>query len=297
MGASSYTDPEMGSECKRYWFADLMADGWIPADADPSTLLERMSKYGLSMHRNPSWEDAVTSGFCQSNGEYISILRELCIRWSQDEVRQYNSSKEAQLLKLVLILRETDTMISRVSEQITSWQGMLRYMIDLPQLETAGESLSLCQAGGGDDGISLLTRDLVCMRASRSRLAQDIAARAEEIIPNCSALVGPLVASRICSAAGGLTRLARMPASAIQIIGAKNAFFSHRATGSPPPKHGLIFEHKRIHAAPKRLRGRVARTVSANLAIASRIDCYRGLLDREFIERAEVRIEKAGRRS
>lgn len=298
MYSSPIADSDVGREVKRYWFGDLLDGNWVPADMDHQSLLERIRQYRHVMCSRPTWEDAVSCGFCRDQHEYLSILRDLSIRLSQDEIRRYNSSEEARLMKLVLILRETDLLISRLSEQLLGWQEMIHTAIDT---ETHAASSGAVRPDQdplmAQDGISQISRDLVRMRGSRSRLAQDIAVRCEGLLPNCSTLVGPLVAARILSAAGGLTRLARMPASAIQILGAKNAFFSHRLTGSPPPKHGLIFEHKRVHVAPRKVRGRIARTLAANLAIASRIDCYRGLIDPVFLEKAETRIEKAGRRS
>ncbi|MFH0967141.1 MAG: RNA-processing protein [Methanobacteriota archaeon] len=297
MGSPLIADSDMERDIKRYWFGDLVDECWLPADKDPDSLLERMRQHHLVMCSRPSWKEAVLCGFCRDQDEYLSILRDLGVRWSQDTVQRYNSSDEARLIKLVLILRETDLMISRVSEQLTAWQDMIRGDIHAGSSVVMRIESDSLKSDRGDDSISLLSHDLVRMRGSRSRLAQDIAKRCEKILPNCCELVGPLVAARLVSAAGGLNRLARMPASAIQILGAKNAFFSHRSTGSPPPKHGLIFEHKRVHTAPRRVRGRVARTIAANLAIASRIDCYRGLIDLEFLEKAEIRIEKAGQRS
>jgi nucleolar protein 56 len=296
MSLSPGIESVQGKDIKRYWFGDLVADTWVPADADPVSLLKRMRQYLLVMRGMPTWEDALLCGFCRDRDEYLSVLRKICILWTQDEIRRYNSTEEACLVKLVLILRETDLLIGRISQHLVAWEAMIQTCTDIfPSEEMRAGAQQVPDRG--DDGICLLSRDLIRMRKSRTRLAQDIAVRCEKILPNCSAIVGPLVAARLVSAAGGLARLARMPASGIQILGAKNAFFSHRSTGSPPPKHGFIFEHKRIHAAPRKIRGRIARTIAANLAIASRIDCYRGCIDPVFLERAEIRIEKARRRS
>jgi nucleolar protein 56 len=147
-----------------------------------------------------------------------------------------------------------------------------------------------------DSGILLLSNDLMRIKTSRKQIALDISNRSEKILPNCSALVGPLVAARLLAQAGSLTSLARKPASAVQILGARNAFFMHRITGSPPPKHGCIYEHKRVHSAPRKVRGKISRTLAACLAIAARLDCYRGTLDADFQDRAKQRIERAGGR-
>ena len=128
----------------------------------------------------------------------------------------------------------------------------------------------------------------------RGRLMREVSTRADEIMPNVSALIGGLVAARLLSRAGGLSALAKMPGSTIQVLGSEQALFSHLRGGTPPPKHGIIFQHRRVHNAPREIRGRVARVLSAKLAIAARLDYFRGTLAPEFIDDAQKRIDEAG---
>ena len=91
--------------------------------------------------------------------------------------------------------------------------------------------------------------------------------------------------------------MSRMPASTIQVLGAANALFTHLRAGAPSPKHGIIFQHRRVHNAPKERRGRVARVLAGKLAIAARLDYYRGVLAPEFIEKSQIKIDAAGEES
>ncbi len=282
---------------RRYWFGDLTPEGWTPVSDDPASVLLRLFSQTRAGWSTPTWENAITSGFCTTKEEYYSRLRDLCLCWSEQEMKRFNSSGEARLIHLVLILRETDLLIGRVREQIDIWNRMTGDDSDLSDPKQEGEFQDSKPGIVTDTGPSLLAQDLNRMKISRLRISQDIIQRSEVILPNCSSLVGPLVAARLLSAAGSLKNLSRMPGSGIQILGAKNAFFSHKKTGSPPPKHGLLFEHKRVHVAPRKVRGKVARTLASALAIASRIDYYRGTADPLFLERANQRIDLAGRRS
>jgi nucleolar protein 56 len=96
--------------------------------------------------------------------------------------------------------------------------------------------------------------------------------------------------------AGGLENLSRLPSSSIQILGAKEALFAHITRGTPPPKHGIIYQHMQVHNAPASARGKVARVLAGRLAIAARIDWYRGGVDEEFVRQAERMLEAAGDR-
>jgi nucleolar protein 56 len=279
-----------------YWYDIIQTDGESDL-LNPTSTYSRFIDEGEKLSILPTWSEAVIKGVCKDKGDYYSCLREICLMWSRNKLQKYNSSEEVRLVKLMLILRETDHMISRLSEQIIYWYSMRDCDSDsLVQHKKGVDPIREMASGTGNDGISLLCRDLVSMKESRSRLVRDISTRCEILLPNSSTIVGPLVAARLLLEAGNLDRLCRMPSSKIQVLGARNALFSHLSSGSPSPKHGLIFEHKRIHAASRRIRGKVARTLAANLAIAFRIDYYRGVKDSIFLERARLRIEKAGRK-
>jgi nucleolar protein 56 len=114
-------------------------------------------------------------------------------------------------------------------------------------------------------------------------------------MPNTSALIGGLVAARLMAQAGGLLLLSRLPASAIQVLGARTALFAHLKTHTPSPKHGIIFQHRRVHNAPRDVRGRVARVLAGKLAIAARLDYFRGVADPGFLADAQERIDMVGK--
>jgi len=98
----------------------------------------------------------------------------------------------------------------------------------------------------------------------------------EEIAPNTKAIVGALLGARLIAIAGGLESLAKRPASTMQVLGAEKALFRSIKTGARPPKHGLIFQHTLIHDAKRWQRGKIARAIAGKLAIAVRIDAFKG---------------------
>ena len=97
----------------------------------------------------------------------------------------------------------------------------------------------------------------------------------EEVCPNLRYLVGAKIAGKLIAAAGGLKKLAVMPASTIQMLGAEKALFKHLKNKSiAPPKHGLIFQHASISTSPKAVRGKVARALATKIALAVKADEY-----------------------
>jgi len=93
---------------------------------------------------------------------------------------------------------------------------------------------------------------------------------------NLSYLTDPLLASRLVTIAGGLARLAKMPGSTIQVIGAEKALFKHLRKGTKPPKHGILFQSPLVRGSPLEERGRIARTLAAKLTIAAKADYFTG---------------------
>ncbi|MEM3644692.1 MAG: hypothetical protein QXU28_06865 [Nitrososphaerota archaeon] len=92
--------------------------------------------------------------------------------------------------------------------------------------------------------------------------------------PNLSAVAGAILGAKLISLAGGLEKLAKLPASTIQVLGAEKALFRFFKTGRGAPKHGVIFQHPYIHGSPKWQRGKIARLLATKIAIAARIDYF-----------------------
>ena len=112
------------------------------------------------------------------------------------------------------------------------------------------------------------------------------------LAPNLKNILTAIIGARLVAKAGSLIKLAQMPSSTIQIIGAEKALFRALKTGTRPPKHGLLFQHPSVNSAPKWQRGKIARALSSKIAIAVRIDVYRNAeLDNSLLEQLTKRIE------
>ena len=120
---------------------------------------------------------------------------------------------------------------------------------------------------------------IMALQRLRERMVEYVDGLMAQVAPNLRALVGGTIGARLISLAGGIEELARMPASTIQVLGAEKALFRAMRTKAKPPKHGVIYQHPSIRTSPKRLRGKIARTLAGKIAIAARVDSMGG----EFI--------------
>ena len=108
----------------------------------------------------------------------------------------------------------------------------------------------------------------------RDSLAKYLEKISKETIPNLSAIAGPLLASRILQLAGGLDKIARMPSSTIQLLGAEKSLFRHLKGQGKAPRFGVLFAHPLIQQVSNDKKGKVARLIAAKLSLAARIDAY-----------------------
>jgi nucleolar protein 56 len=122
--------------------------------------------------------------------------------------------------------------------------------------------------------IQMLCKNVLELYRLRQTLENYLDTTMEEITPNIKALAGSLLGARLIALAGGLTNLAKMPSSTIQVLGAEKALFRSLKTGTRPPKHGIIFQHTVLHEAKKWQRGKIARAMAGKLAIAARADAF-----------------------
>ena len=95
--------------------------------------------------------------------------------------------------------------------------------------------------------------------------------------PNLTTLAGYSVGAQLISKAGSLKSLVMMPASTVQLLGAEKALFRHMLNKKArPPKHGLILQHELLQKAKKQNRGKVARGLADKIAIAVKVDYFKG---------------------
>ena len=84
--------------------------------------------------------------------------------------------------------------------------------------------------------------------------------------PNLRDLTGPSLSAKIIAHTGGIRRLALLPSSTVQILGAEKALFRHLKTGEKPPKHGLIYQHPDVRGSRWWIRGKVARALAGKIS-------------------------------
>jgi nucleolar protein 56 len=243
------------------------------------------------------WQMAVDCGLFTTRRQYLFTLHTLCMVLGEHRLASALQEGDERILSMVHTLDELNGMVNRLTERLVDWYATIDPTFTRKD-PVMREGALLARMKEGKDAVFLsCVEEGQHLLSLRNSLSQEVSRQAESHYPNCSALLGGLVAARLVAQAGGLSRLARMPSATIQVLGAESALFSHLHTGTPPPKHGIIYQHRRVHAAPRDLRGRVARVLASRVALAARLDYYRKSLNIDFVQESQTRIDRAGKRS
>ncbi|MFH1848628.1 MAG: hypothetical protein ABH879_00410 [archaeon] len=135
--------------------------------------------------------------------------------------------------------------------------------------------------GGDADSADLAAmRNLAGSIVAQNRLRESHEAYLDTVMgglcPNLKALVGVLIGAKLIALAGSIEKLVKLPASTIQLLGAEKALFRHIKTGARCPRHGIIMQHPLISSAAQKEHGKRSRVLADKIAIAVKIDYYKG---------------------
>lgn len=180
----------------------------------------------------------------------------------------------------VRAVRDLDRARNLLGERLASWAGRDTPDVGPADAERAARAILSTEPGGplGPEDAQLraarrrLAELFTAIGETREALESAVAASVPLRTPNLHALLGPELAGLLLAQAGGLDRLARLPSSTVQVLGAERAFFEHLRGRAPPPRHGLLFLHPQIQSAPRSDRGKLARALAGKVSIAARRD-------------------------
>ncbi|MDC8438052.1 MAG: ribonucleotide-diphosphate reductase subunit beta, partial [Candidatus Nitrosotenuis sp.] len=272
----------------------------------------------------------IDAGFAKNQADAMTKLRDFALSLSSSKVTEISQSPDLHIIQAINALDEIDVMVNGLSSRLREWYGLhfpeLDNLIDningYSQIVMAGkrqdlsktiyedagfpeskvEMLSVIQekSKGGDITkenlvmVQSLAKQILSMAETRKAIENHIESEMKNIAPNLAAILGTAVGARILAKAGSLKKLATMPASTIQVLGAEKALFRALKTGTQPPKHGILFQHAIVHAAPRWQRGKMARAIAAKAAIASRVDVYGQGINQSLLDKLNVRVAEIG---
>ncbi|KAG8466553.1 hypothetical protein KFE25_007932 [Diacronema lutheri] len=118
-------------------------------------------------------------------------------------------------------------------------------------------------------------RQAVELADCKAQLQAYVETRMHAVAPNLTTIVGADVAARLIGTAGGLTKLAGLPAGVVQSLGVKRRTLGGLASGGQLAHTGHIMGCALLQGTPPALRTKVARLLSGRCTLAARVDGFR----------------------
>ncbi len=256
---------------------------------------------------------ALDLGFAENQQDLNQFLSKVNIELNKLKLQK--PKKDRILMSVIGVIDELDRTTNTFTERLKEWYGF-----HSPEIVRAVQSNEkfvelISKYGHRDDvkddkiktksfsgmdfekedveAIQELATNISAGYELRERLAKYLGKTSKETIPNLSAIAGSLLAARLLQLAGGLDKIARMPSSTIQLLGAEKSLFRHLKGQGKAPKYGVLFAHPSIQQAKQENKGKVARLIAAKLSLAARIDAYSERDDGEKLKKElEEQINK-----
>jgi len=141
--------------------------------------------------------------------------------------------------------------------------------------------------------ITELAKRIVSLYDLRESQSQYLELIIKKTYPNMYAITGSQIGAKLISFARSFEKLAKFPASTIQLLGAEEALFRHLKTGAKPPKYGILHEHALVTNAKASEKGKAARALGDKISIAVKVDFFKGkFIGDKLRKQLEVRFSR-----
>ncbi len=215
-----------------------------------------------------------------------NVIYTRVLEWFKLNFPEIDLPNEEVLCKIVAVFGKKENL------EYTTLADMAGEVKAAELIELAEKSFGAELTSEDSEALKELASGAYNLFATRNKVEKYVGSVAKTAFPNLAYLLDPLLAARLVTIAGGLERLAKMPASTIQLLGAEKALFKHLRRGTKPPKHGIIFQSPLVRNAKEGNRGKMARTLGAKLALAARADFYTGNFIAEKLKQSMEKREK-----
>ncbi|HLC81965.1 MAG TPA: NOP5/NOP56 family protein [Candidatus Nanoarchaeia archaeon] len=207
-----------------------------------------------------------------------------------------NSVQEDQLImQAISNISELDKINNLLSKRLREWYSL--YLPELSELiqdhqtflklisqpkSALIKEFNISDSMGADldkkdiDQISLLAAKLTEIYELKNLQETYLQGIMEKYCPNLLELAGTTIGAKLIELAKGLKRLALLPASTVQLLGAEKALFRHIKTGSRSPKHGIILNHQLVQKVSRDMKGKASRMLADKLSLCARLDYFKG---------------------
>ena len=254
-------------------------------------------------------------GINKTSEEILAQYKEISDKLTRRKVSQASGHSDNIITQIITVLDVIKKSISLFSSHLREWYGLhfpeltdkiiennivlanlisnlgsrenftlenIKNKVDLKERKIKALEQYALESMGANFDLSMIQNyadQIISLDNYRIQLEKYLEGLLENFAPNINSLIGSLIGAKLIAKAGSLQKLAYMPASRIQLLGAEKALYRFLKTGEKRPKHGLIFQWNQIRSAKPWIRGKIARVIAGKIGVAAKVDHFDG----EFI--------------
>ncbi len=251
-------------------------------------------------------------GINKSQEDILAHYKEISVELTRKKVSQASGHSDNMIIQITSVLDVIKKSISLFSSHLREWYGLhfpeltdkliednilmarlisilgyrdkytfenIKNRFDLKEYKIKDLQKHALESMGADFDLKIIqdyANQIISLDSYRQELENYLEELIEKIAPNLKTVIGFLIGAKLIAKAGGLKKLAYMPASRIQLLGAEKALYRFLRTGEKRPKHGLIFQWNQIRGAKAWHRGKIARVVAGKIGLSAKIDFFSG---------------------
>ena len=251
-------------------------------------------------------------GITKTRDEILSFFKRVEEHLIKEQISQFGSKGDVEVVQIIETLDVLKKSISLFSSRMREWYGLHfpelvdkliednvliarlvsvlgkrdNFTYDKIDQEFGFKEAKInmlqklaSQSMGADIDLSIIKKyanEILSLDDFTQELEEHLDTLMEQVAPNLLALVGGLIGAKLIAKAGSLKKLAFMPSSRIQLLGAEKALYRFLKTGEKRPKHGLIFQWNLIRGSKPHNRGKISRVISGKIGISAKVDYFGG---------------------
>lgn len=214
-------------------------------------------------------------------------LRKKNIELTKKSIKE-SVSKDLLIVQAVNSIEELTTVINMLVNRLREWYGYYNpeFVKSEKDSETFVADISKVSRQKNSMGADINTPDLKVildlakqinsLYKFKEELTKYLEKAMKQVCPNIDAVAGSFIGAKLLSFAGSLKNLSEMTSSTVQLLGAEKALFRHLHGQGKSPKHGILINHDLVLHAKTKDKGKVARVIADKIAIAAKVDYFKG---------------------
>ncbi len=240
----------------------------------------------------------------EQSAEARQALREANLEMTRRSVKD-SFSEDQLIIHSVRLIEDMNRAVSMLSKRFHDWVSLNKPEL-AHRISDHERLIAAVLKGEADEGsrmgaelskedsahLSAIAASLKRCYEFREEEAQYLEWKMAKHCPNITAITGARIGGKLLSKAGSLERLALLPSSTVQMLGAEQALFRHLMNPkAKPPKYGILHEHPLIKQARRSEHGKIARALADKIAVAARVDFFKGeFVGDRFVKELETRF-------